>query len=99
MWSGTAWKRFPTCEAKGNTLAPDDVLRAYDLQVSCYVTKPSDLDEFERVMQTIRDFTLTVVKLPPRDPPSRPEGPAGGLQRVQSSRQSVLTGQLITGED
>jgi CheY-like chemotaxis protein len=47
--------------------APDDLLRAYDLQVSCYVTKPSDLDEFERVMRTIRDFTLTVVKLPPRD--------------------------------
>ncbi len=45
--------------------APDDVLRAYDLQASCYVTKPSDLDEFERVMQTVRDFTLTVVKLPP----------------------------------
>jgi CheY-like chemotaxis protein len=47
--------------------APDDLLRAYDLQVSCYITKPADLDEFERVMQTIRDFTLTVVKLPPRE--------------------------------
>jgi CheY-like chemotaxis protein len=47
--------------------APDDVLRAYDLQVSCYVTKPADLEEFERVMQSIRDFTLTVVKLPPRE--------------------------------
>jgi CheY-like chemotaxis protein len=47
--------------------APDDVLSAYDLQVSCYVTKPADLEEFERVMRTIRDFTLTVVKLPPRE--------------------------------
>jgi CheY-like chemotaxis protein len=46
---------------------PDDLMHAYDLQVSCYVTKPADLDEFDRVMQTIRDFTLTVVKLPPRD--------------------------------
>jgi CheY-like chemotaxis protein len=45
--------------------APEDVQRAYDLQASSYVTKPADLDEFERVMQTIRDFTLTVVKLPP----------------------------------
>ena len=54
--------------------APDDVLRAYDLQASCYVTKPADLDEFERVMQQIRDFTLTVVKLPP----GRPESGAGG---------------------
>ncbi len=44
--------------------APEDVTRAYDLQASCYVTKPANLDDFERVMRTIRDFTLTVVKLP-----------------------------------
>jgi CheY-like chemotaxis protein len=61
--------------------APDDVLRAYDLQVSCYVTKPADLDEFERVMQTIRDFTLTVVKLPPREHPAGGEARAGGSAR------------------
>ena len=53
--------------------APDDLLRADDLQVSCYITKPADLDEFERIMQTIRDFTLTVVKLPPRDRKLQPE--------------------------
>jgi chemotaxis family two-component system response regulator Rcp1 len=47
--------------------APQDILKAYDLQANCYVTKPSDLDEFHRVMNTIRDFCLTVVKLPPRD--------------------------------
>jgi len=46
---------------------PEDVLRAYDLQASAYITKPSDLDEFERVMSTIKDFCLTVVKLPPRE--------------------------------
>jgi two-component system, chemotaxis family, response regulator Rcp1 len=46
--------------------APDDILRAYDLQASCYITKPADLDEFDRVMASLRDFTLTVVKLPPR---------------------------------
>jgi two-component system, chemotaxis family, response regulator Rcp1 len=54
--------------------APEDVLRAYDLQASCYVTKPADLDEFERVMNTIRDFTLTVVKLPPEGPESSAHG-------------------------
>jgi CheY-like chemotaxis protein len=53
--------------------APDDLLRAYDLQVSCYITKPADLDEFERVMHTIRDFTLTVVKLPPRERKLQPD--------------------------
>jgi CheY-like chemotaxis protein len=47
--------------------SPGDILKAYDLQASCYVTKPSDLEEFRRVMHSIRDFCLTVVKLPPRD--------------------------------
>jgi chemotaxis family two-component system response regulator Rcp1 len=47
--------------------APEDILRAYDLQASCYITKPADLDEFERVMSSLKDFCLTVVKLPPRE--------------------------------
>jgi two-component system response regulator len=46
--------------------APDDILEAYDLQASCYVTKPADLEEFVRVMGLIRDFCLTIVRLPPR---------------------------------
>jgi DNA-binding NarL/FixJ family response regulator len=45
---------------------PADILKAYDLQASCYVTKPPDLAEFNRVMRTIHDFCLTVVQLPPR---------------------------------
>jgi two-component system response regulator len=44
--------------------APDDVLQAYDLQASCYITKPGDLDEFVRVMSLMKEFCLTVVKLP-----------------------------------
>ncbi len=47
--------------------APEDVSRAYDLRASCYVTKPADLDEFERVMQTLRELTRAAVKLPPRE--------------------------------
>ncbi len=47
--------------------APEDILRAYDLQASWYITKPSDLEEFHRVMNSIKDFCLTVVKLPPRE--------------------------------
>lgn len=46
--------------------APDDMLRAKDLQASLYITKPENLDEFDRVMARVRDFCLTVVKLPPR---------------------------------
>jgi chemotaxis family two-component system response regulator Rcp1 len=47
--------------------APADILQAYDLQASAYITKPSDIDEFDRVMDSIKDFCLTVVKLPPRE--------------------------------
>jgi CheY-like chemotaxis protein len=50
-----------------NSDAPADILRAYDLQASCYITKPADLEEFHRVMRSIRDFCLTIVRLPPRD--------------------------------
>jgi CheY-like chemotaxis protein len=46
--------------------APVDILKAYDLQASCYITKPADLAEFQRVMNTMKAFCLTVVKLPPR---------------------------------
>jgi two-component system, chemotaxis family, response regulator Rcp1 len=47
--------------------APQDILRAYDLQASAYITKPSDLEEFHRVMNTVSDYCITVVKLPPRE--------------------------------
>lgn len=46
---------------------PADILRAYDLQASAYITKPADLAEFHKVMSAIKDFCLTVVKLPPRE--------------------------------
>ena len=47
--------------------SPEEILAAYDLHASCYVTKPADLAEFNRVMKTIKDFCLTIVKLPSRE--------------------------------
>jgi CheY-like chemotaxis protein len=43
----------------------EDVLRAYRLHTNCYITKPVDLDQFVRVVQSIQDFWLTIVRLPP----------------------------------
>ncbi len=43
-----------------------DVLKSYDLQANCYITKPVDLDKFTAVVQAITDFWFTVVKLPPQ---------------------------------
>ena len=42
----------------------DDILRAYNLNANCYVSKPVDLDQFIRVVVTIKEFWLTIVKLP-----------------------------------
>jgi DNA-binding NarL/FixJ family response regulator len=45
--------------------AEQDILRTYDLHVNCYVTKPVDLDQFIKVVQSIESFWLTIVQLPP----------------------------------
>ena len=46
--------------------AESDVLRAYNLNANCYVTKPVDFKRFSEIVKTIEDFWLTVVTLPPR---------------------------------
>ncbi len=47
----------------------EDILRAYDLHANCYVTKPVDFNQFMRIVRTLDDFWLTVVKLPPHGVP------------------------------
>jgi two-component system, chemotaxis family, response regulator Rcp1 len=42
-----------------------DVARAYSEHANCYITKPVDLDQFLRVVQSIENFWLTLVRLPP----------------------------------
>lgn len=46
--------------------AEEDVLKSYQLHANCYITKPVDLQQFVDVVQSIEDFWLCVVKLPPR---------------------------------
>jgi two-component system, chemotaxis family, response regulator Rcp1 len=46
--------------------AEEDVLKSYNLHANCYITKPVNLDQFLEVVQSIEDFWLTVVMLPPR---------------------------------
>ena len=46
--------------------AEQDVLKVYDLHANCYITKPVDLDQFLKVVQSVEDFWLTIVRLPPR---------------------------------
>jgi chemotaxis family two-component system response regulator Rcp1 len=44
--------------------AEEDVLKAYNLHANCYITKPLDLDQFMKVVRSVEDFWLTIVKLP-----------------------------------
>jgi two-component system, chemotaxis family, response regulator Rcp1 len=45
--------------------ADEDVLKSYNLHANCYITKPIDLNQFSKVVRSIKDFWLTIVKLPP----------------------------------
>ncbi len=44
--------------------AEEDILRSYQLHANCYITKPVDLDQFLKVVKTIDDFWLAIVRLP-----------------------------------
>ncbi len=63
-------KRIPVVVITSSE-AEQDILRTYDLHVNCYVTKPVDLDQFIKVVQSIETFWLTIVQLP------LPDGPEG----------------------
>jgi len=45
--------------------AEEDILRTYRLHANCYITKPVDLNQFIRVVQSIEDFWFSVVRLVP----------------------------------
>jgi len=45
--------------------AEEDVIKSYNLHANCYITKPIDLNQFSKVVKSIQEFWLTIVKLPP----------------------------------
>ena len=44
--------------------ARKDIVESYRLHANCYVTKPSSLDEYMRVMRRLGEFWFSVAKLP-----------------------------------
>jgi len=44
--------------------AEEDILKTYNLHANCYISKPIDLGQFIKVVKSIEDFWLTIVKLP-----------------------------------
>jgi len=56
-------RRIPTVILTTSS-AEEDVLRTYSLHANCYITKPVDFDQFIKVVKSIEEFWLTIVKLP-----------------------------------
>jgi two-component system, chemotaxis family, response regulator Rcp1 len=46
--------------------AEQDIMNTYALHANCYIMKPVDLEQFIRVIRSIEEFWLTIVKLPPK---------------------------------
>ncbi|HEX3014290.1 MAG TPA: response regulator [Methanobacterium sp.] len=44
--------------------AEEDILKSYDLHANSYITKPVDFDQFLKVIKSIENFWLDIVKLP-----------------------------------
>jgi chemotaxis family two-component system response regulator Rcp1 len=44
--------------------AEADIVKSYQLQANCYLTKPAQFDEFANLVRSINDFWLTKAKLP-----------------------------------
>jgi len=44
--------------------AEEDIFKMYQHHANAYITKPVDFDQFIKVVQTIEDFWLTIVRLP-----------------------------------
>ena len=47
-----------------SSAAEEDILRSYELHANCYVTKPVGLEQFMKIVSTIDNFWLAIVKLP-----------------------------------
>jgi two-component system, chemotaxis family, response regulator Rcp1 len=56
-------KRIPVVVLTSSK-ADEDVIKSYNLHANCYITKPLDFFQFTKVVHSIENFWLTIVKLP-----------------------------------
>ncbi len=57
-------KTMPVVVVSGSN-NPAEIREAYELHASCFISKPGDLHQFFRFIQTCYSFWSTVVTLPP----------------------------------
>ncbi len=46
-----------------------DIFKTYNLHANCYITKPVDFEQFQKIVKTIEDFWFMIVKLCPNGQP------------------------------
>jgi CheY-like chemotaxis protein len=56
-------KRIPVV-ILSSSKAEEDILKSYNLHANCYITKPLDFRQFTKIVESIENFWLTIVKLP-----------------------------------
>lgn len=56
-------KRIPVVVMTSSP-AEEDIIKSYDLHANCYVTKPVDFVQFNKIVKSVEDFWMSVVKLP-----------------------------------
>lgn len=59
----TPWARIPVVILTSSQ-AEMDIAKSYDLHANCYVTKPLNFEHFIEVVQSIKEFWFTMVRLP-----------------------------------
>lgn len=63
MKADPALRRIPVVVLTSSK-AEEDVVKAYDLQASAYVSKPVDLDGFAKIVRGIEGFWFSIVQFP-----------------------------------
>ena len=48
--------------------AEEDILKSYDLHANGYIVKPVDVERFFKVIGQIKEFWMSIVRLPPNVP-------------------------------
>ena len=66
MKSDAFLRRIPTVVLTTSS-ADADVIATYDIGANCYITKPVDFLQFQKVVNEIADFWFTIVKLPDKE--------------------------------
>jgi CheY-like chemotaxis protein len=48
-----------------SSAAEEDIVKTYKLHANAYISKPVDLEQFIRVVRSIEEFWIAIVRLPP----------------------------------